>query len=110
MLQIRGVLEGSEAAAAVLREGDLIVSIDGVPTEAPLGFGEAVQALHGPIDSEGEFVGSPQEVPLVCTAPGVFEADYQVGEAGPYGVTVRAMPSHPHLISPVELGIIAWAH
>ncbi|MCB9717847.1 MAG: hypothetical protein H6712_28620 [Myxococcales bacterium] len=47
VLQIRGVLEGSEAAAAVLREGDLIVSIDGVPTEAPLGFGEAVQALHG---------------------------------------------------------------
>ena len=81
------------------------VDLDGLD-----GGAVAVQALHGPIDSEGEFVGSPQEVPLVCTAPGVFEADYQVGEAGPYGVTVRAMPSHPHLISTVELGIIAWAH
>lgn len=80
------------------------VDLDGLD-----GGAVAVQALHGPIDSEGEFVGSPQEVPLVATAPGVFEADYQVGEAGPYGVTVRAMPTHPHLISPVELGIIAWA-
>jgi hypothetical protein len=39
----------------------------------------------------------------------VWEADYSVGEAGPYGITVRAMPSHPDLISPVEMGIIAWA-
>jgi hypothetical protein len=39
----------------------------------------------------------------------VWEADYGVGEAGPYGITVRALPSHPDLISPVEMGTIAWA-
>ncbi len=68
-----------------------------------------VQALHGPIDSEGDFIGSPLIVTLASTAAGVWEADYSVGEAGPYGITVRAMPSHPELISPVEMGIIAWA-
>jgi starch phosphorylase len=68
-----------------------------------------VQALHGPIDSEGEFIGAPLIVTLVRTGPGVWEADYGVGEAGPYGITVRALPSHPDLISPVEMGTIAWA-
>ncbi len=68
-----------------------------------------VQALHGPIDSEGRFIGSPLIVTLTNSAAGVWEADYSVGEAGPYGITVRAMPSHPELISPVEMGIIAWA-
>ncbi|MEN9504779.1 MAG: hypothetical protein RI958_705, partial [Actinomycetota bacterium] len=28
---------------------------------------------------------------------------------GPYGVTVRVLPAHAGLISPVELGIAAWA-
>ena len=69
----------------------------------------AVQVLHGAVDSAGEFVGTPQVVTLTNVAPGVFEAEYAVGDAGPYGLTVRAMPSHPHLVSPVELGLIAWA-
>jgi len=43
------------------------------------------------------------------SADGVWQADYAVGDAGPYGITVRAMPSHPNLITPVEMGIIAWA-
>jgi len=69
----------------------------------------AVQVLHGPVDSEGEFVGSPAVVTLTFIGDGVFEATYAVGEAGPYGLTVRAMPFHPHMASPVELGLIAWA-
>jgi starch phosphorylase len=81
------------------------VDIDGLEPESI-----TVQALHGPIDSEGEFLGLPKIVSLARTADGVWEADYTVGEAGPYGITVRAMPSHPQLISPVEMGIIAWAN
>jgi len=69
----------------------------------------AVQVLHGPVDSEGEFVGSPAIEDLSFVGEGVFEATYAVGEAGPYGLTVRALPSHAQLSSPVELGLIAWA-
>ena len=81
-----------------------IVEIDGLAVEDV-----AVQVLHGAVDSAGEFVGTPQVVSLGNVAPGVFEAEYKVGDAGPYGLTVRAMPSHRHLVSPVELGLIAWA-
>lgn len=69
----------------------------------------AVQALHGPIDSAGSFVGTPQGVPLSSTGEATFEGTYVVGEAGPYGVTVRAIPQHADLISPMELGLVAWA-
>ena len=80
------------------------VDADGLETS-----GLAVQLLHGPIDSEGEFVGQPAIVPMEHVEPGVWRATYVVGEAGPYGVTVRALPSHPHLVNPVEMGTIAWA-
>jgi starch phosphorylase len=68
-----------------------------------------VQALHGPIDSEGRFVNHPAIVPLRHTGGRTWTAEYSIGEAGPYGVTVRAMPLHAHLVHPVELGTIAWA-
>jgi starch phosphorylase len=98
-----------ESDTAPAHEGDhrhvrAHVEIDGLEASSI-----AVQALHGPIDSEGEFIGSPLVVTLAPTAPGLWEADYEVGEAGPYGITVRAMPSHPDLISPVEMGTVAWA-
>jgi glycogen phosphorylase len=68
-----------------------------------------VQALHGPIDSAGSFISSPATVTLLPTADGPFEGTYAVGEAGPYGVTVRAVPSHADMISPMEMGLVAWA-
>ncbi|HSB86421.1 MAG TPA: alpha-glucan family phosphorylase [Ilumatobacteraceae bacterium] len=68
-----------------------------------------VQALHGQIDSAGSFVGIPKSVPLPAIGDATFDGTYTVGEAGPYGVTVRAIPQHPDLISPVELGLVAWA-
>jgi starch phosphorylase len=98
-----------EADTSPAHEGDLRqvrahVEIDGLEQEFI-----SVQALHGPIDSEGEFIGRPGIVPLSLTADGVWEATYVVGDAGPYGITVRALPWHRDLISPVELGTIAWA-
>jgi starch phosphorylase len=68
-----------------------------------------VQALHGPIDSAGSFIGTPESVVLQPGDNGTFEGRYIVGEAGPYGVTVRAVPSHPDLIDPMEMGLVAWA-
>ncbi len=68
-----------------------------------------VQALHGPIDSTGAFVDTPSAITLQPTGAGDFEGTYVVGEAGPYGVTVRAVPRHDDLISPMEMGLVAWA-
>jgi glycogen phosphorylase len=68
-----------------------------------------VQLLHGPIDSTGEFVGRPERISMSHIDNGNFAGSYRVAAAGPYGITVRVLPTHPALISPVELGKAAWA-
>jgi starch phosphorylase len=68
-----------------------------------------VQALHGPIDSSGSFIGAPAALTLTPTGNGMFEGGYTVGEAGPYGVTVRAMPRHEDLVNWMEMGLVAWS-
>ncbi|MEI8237905.1 MAG: alpha-glucan family phosphorylase [Actinomycetota bacterium] len=98
-----------EADTSPAHEGDrrvvrAHVEIDGLEPSSI-----TVQALHGPINSQGEFIGTPRSVTLQRTTDAVWESEYAVGEAGPYGITVRAMPSHPDLISPVEMGMVAWA-
>jgi starch phosphorylase len=98
-----------EADTSPAHEGDrrqvrAHVEIDGLDASSI-----TVQALHGPINSEGDFIGTPRSVTLRQVGSGVWEAEYAIGEAGPYGITVRAMPSHPDLISPVEMGMAAWA-
>ena len=68
-----------------------------------------VQALHGPIDSAGSFISTPAMVTLSPHDSATFEGTYTVGDAGPYGVTVRAMPRHDDLVNPMEMGLVAWA-
>jgi len=80
------------------------VAIDGL---APASV--AVQLLHGSVDSTGSFIGQPAMVPMERLADGSYRCTYAVNAAGPYGLTVRALPTHPALVSPVELGIAAWA-
>jgi hypothetical protein len=48
-------------------------------------------------------------VTLLPTGNGTFEGTYAVGEAGPYGITVRVIPRNRDLISPMEMGLVAWA-
>lgn len=69
----------------------------------------AVQVLHGRINSEGSFLGQPTIVTLERSGDQAWSGKYVVGEAGPYGMTVRAVPVHPSLVSPVEVGLVAWA-
>jgi glycogen phosphorylase len=68
-----------------------------------------VQLIHGSIDSTGSFIGRPSYVTMAPSGGGEFGATYRVDAAGPYGVTVRVLPTHPALITPVELGRAAWA-
>ena len=88
-----------------------------VEAEIALGSLEAgdveVQLVHGPVGQHDEL-----EHPTVATmtpagdAPsrtlryrGAFSCD----RAGRYGFTVRVVPAHADLVSPVELGRVAWA-
>ena len=68
-----------------------------------------VEALHGAIDSAGSFIATPAAVTLAPSDDGVFAGTYEVGEAGPYGVTVRVVPRHDDLISPMDVGLVEWA-
>lgn len=68
-----------------------------------------VQLLHGSIDSTGEFVGRPETLSMEHVDDGNFRCTYRVSAAGPYGLTVRVLPQHDALITPVELGRAAWA-
>jgi starch phosphorylase len=68
-----------------------------------------VQVLHGSIDSTGAFVDDPDVVAMSPSADDTFVGSYTVAAAGPYGWTVRVLPTHPGQITPVELGLAAWA-
>jgi starch phosphorylase len=53
-------------------------------------------------------------VPLSCThrldgGTAVYEGSFDCARNGRYGFTVRVLPSHPGMATPVELGRIAWA-
>jgi glycogen phosphorylase len=84
-----------------------------VTAQVELGFltpdDVTVQILHGPTDSSGSFVGSPSIVDMSADDAGTWSGTYTVEVAGAYGFTVRALPTHAGLISPVELGLAAWA-
>ena len=69
-----------------------------------------VQLLHGPIDSAGDFIGRPEILSMAHVVDGNYTVTYRVNAAGPYGFTVRVLPTHPGLISPVEMGHAAWAN
>jgi starch phosphorylase len=68
-----------------------------------------VQLLHGPVGQNDELshhavvVMSPSEDATRFT--GTFECSHP----GRYGFTVRVVPSNADLVTPVEMGLVAWA-
>ena len=78
-----------------------------------LGPGDvAVQLLHGPVGS-GDELSSPRIVTLTAIDHGsngtfTYEGTFSCEAAGRYGLTVRVLPSHPDLATPVALGRIVW--
>ena len=74
----------------------------------------AVQLVFGPVGANDE-ITAPTLVPMELVG---FEADsgctryvgsFSAQHAGRYGFTVRVVPSHPDLATPVEMGRVAWA-
>ena len=73
----------------------------------------AVQLVHGSVGQGDELV-DPQVVTLAhagheSDGTDRYEGVLPCGHAGRYGYTVRIVPNHPALVTPVELGRIAWA-
>ncbi|MEA3021135.1 MAG: glycogen phosphorylase, partial [Actinomycetota bacterium] len=94
-------LGGSRTVTAVVALGDL-------------GEGDAqVQLLHGPVGQNDEL--EEPEVIGMASAGAIDEAHvrfsgtFSCDRPGRYGFTVRVVPIHPDLVTPVELGLVSWA-
>jgi len=65
-----------------------------------------VQLLHGPVGQSDDI----DHFAVVAMEPGDkgFTGTFRCEHPGRYGFTVRVVPDHPDLVSPVELGLVAW--
>ncbi|CAN5203619.1 glycosyltransferase family 1 protein [soil metagenome] len=87
--------------------------------EAVVGLGDLsgddvdVQLLHGPVAQNNE-IDAAEQVTMAsagATSDGHvrYRGQFTCARAGRYGFTVRVVPANDDLVSPVELGRIAWA-
>jgi starch phosphorylase len=74
----------------------------------------AVELLHGPV-GQGDELDEP-EVACLELVDGAgddghvrYRGQFTARRTGRYGFTVRVVPSHPDLVSSVELGRMVWA-
>jgi glycogen phosphorylase len=72
----------------------------------------SVQLAHGRVGANGELI----DPALVAMAPagctdGIcrYSGSFTARAAGLYGFAVRVLPAHEDLISPMEMGLVAWA-
>ncbi|MDQ3146284.1 MAG: DUF3417 domain-containing protein, partial [Actinomycetota bacterium] len=87
--------------------------------EAVVSLGElgaddaAVQLLHGGVGLGDELTDTAVVTMALAGEAHDGHLRYRGGficdRPGRYGYTVRVVPSHPHLVTPVELGRVAWA-
>jgi starch phosphorylase len=71
-----------------------------------------VQIVHGRVAGEDVLKDTTVEsIPHMETYEGgrhLYEASVDLDDTGPFGYTVRILPSHPLLISAGEMGLVAW--
>ena len=76
-----------------------------------------VQLVHGPV-GQGDEMDHPSVVAMSIAADAAssasdtctrYAASFRCDRPGRYGCTVRVLPVHADLASPVELGLITWA-
>jgi glycogen phosphorylase len=72
----------------------------------------AVQLAHGRVGGNGEII-DPEITSMtpieVIDGTARYTGSFTAGRAGLYGFAVRVLPAHEDLISPMDLGLIAWA-
>ena len=67
-----------------------------------------VQVAHGPVTADGGFDEARLTViDMTAVGGGRFTASFTPGEAGRWGVMVRALPTHPLLTNPFDTGLVA---
>jgi starch phosphorylase len=116
--RVLGAWHGVHVDDVVVEEGPADVgaarTVDAVVALGDLGPDDVeVQAVRGWVRGDGDIV----DAVIVPMAPAGDADDGHVrysttlacDRAGRVGVTVRVVPAHPLLASPVELGRIAWA-
>ena len=72
-----------------------------------------MQLVHGPVGEGGDLL-EVQNEPMVLDqviddVHGRYVGRFSPSRAGRYGYTVRVLPAHADLVTPVELGLIAWS-
>ncbi len=70
-----------------------------------------VEVIYGPAGDSDEII-DPVRRPLTLdgAAPdgaARYVGEAELGEPGPFGYTVRALPCHPLLSNPAELGLVS---
>ncbi len=69
----------------------------------------AVQVMHGPLASDGTFDQNRTEaVNLEPVGDGIYAGDYTPGDAGPWGLSARVLPTHHALSSIFDTGLVAY--
>jgi starch phosphorylase len=73
-----------------------------------------VQVVHGRVKGDADELVDTTTTPLTLaeTYEGGrhrFDGHIQLSKAGSFGYTVRILPRNPHLASPAELGLVAFA-
>ena len=84
--------------------------VDAVVDLGSLGADDvAVELLHGVVGPNDELV-SPQRLAMSPAGDdGRYSGSFTCDTAGRYGFTVRVVPAHVDLTTPLELGQIVWA-
>jgi starch phosphorylase len=111
---VRSLSAGATGLPAQARAGDRVVVRADV-TLGGLAPGDvAVQLIYGRTDADGELTGDRDVLRLepaqTDAANTTFEGTLELETTGPFGYAVRVVPQHPHLVSDVELGLMAFAH
>jgi glycogen phosphorylase len=68
-----------------------------------------VELVYGRIGDDDEFT-DPSYVTLAAdeSSPGRFSGSVELAQPGPFGYTVRVLPSHPLLASRADLGLVTY--
>ncbi|MDB5100699.1 MAG: glycogen phosphorylase, partial [Cyanobacteria bacterium RYN_339] len=101
----------TNAVAAELGEPREVVAQVSIGDLAPSEV--TVQLLHGLVGQNDELV-HPEVVAMAVAGDAVdghlrYKGTFTCERPGRYGFTVRVVPAHPDLVTPVELGCVAWA-
>jgi glycogen phosphorylase len=105
-VETEGVGDAAEVGA--------VMNVRGYVALGDLGPGDVeVQLVHGRVDAEDCIVdGTAVRMDLVESYDGGrhrFDGQVELGRSGPFGYTVRVLPTHPLVVAPAELGVVAVA-